>query len=217
MKGNVLRTNSCTFAAVCASARNVEGTDKVEHILLEGVGSGSLSDTGVGVIEYAVFTGAGRTYISACVAADALGKLASPEVVALVGSHCFQLFNKLKACAVGIYFAVVSDHLIENNVLLALAGLALVAESFGLGHCLVAVKSVDSNGLAVALHACDTLDTLGLNGISVNLACALNADDINVVTEDPVLFKELIEAVCIAGLEEYQELALLAGFLYQVL
>ena len=101
-------------------------------------------------------------------------------------------------------------------MLLALAGLALVSESFGLGHSLVAVKSVDSNGLAVALHTCDTLNALGLNGVGVNLSCAGNSDDIYVFTDNSVLLEKLVEAVSIAGLEENKKLAFLAGFLDDV-
>ena len=182
-----------------------------------GIDLGTLSDARIGVIEYAVLAGTSGTYVTARIAADTLGKLSSPELVSFVSRHHFKLFNKLKTSAVIVYLAVIADDLVKDNVLLALAGLALIAESLGLGHSLVAVESVDSNGLAVALHTCDSLDALGLYSVSVNLACAGNSDDIYVFTDNSVFLEKLVKAVCIAGLQEYKELALLAGFLDDVL
>ena len=109
MERNVFRTYSGAFAAVGASARYMERTDDVEHILFKAVVSGFLSDTGVRVIEYALFAGACGTYVAARIAADASGQLASPEFEAFVSGHVFELFNQVESAAVSDFFAVFAD------------------------------------------------------------------------------------------------------------
>ena len=88
------------FAAVGAASGNMECADDVEHIFLEGVCCRLLGNAGIGLSKTHLFAGAGGTYVAAGVAADALGKLASPELKAFVGCHCFKLCNGVKAVAV---------------------------------------------------------------------------------------------------------------------
>ena len=71
VKGNVLRTYSGAFAAVCTSSCYMVSTDDVEHILFECVCACLCIDVGIVVIEYAGLAGTSGTYVSTCVAADA--------------------------------------------------------------------------------------------------------------------------------------------------
>ena len=96
MKRDILGTYSCTFSAVRTSSCNVEGTDKVEHILFKGGDCSPLLYTRIRIVEYAVLTGTCGTYIAAGIAADALGKFISPEFKSFIRSHAFKLVNKLK-------------------------------------------------------------------------------------------------------------------------
>ena len=70
MKRYLLRADSRAFSAVGTASGNVEGSYDVEHILLKRVGSRLLGDTGGIVVEYALFAGAGGTYVPAGIAAD---------------------------------------------------------------------------------------------------------------------------------------------------
>ena len=86
---DTLGAYTAAFAAVGAAACHVEGADDVEHILLEGVDSRLLGHAGVGVVEYALLAGAGRTSVAARVAANAARELAAPEFKALLGAQFY--------------------------------------------------------------------------------------------------------------------------------
>ena len=58
---DVLGAYARAFSAVCAASGNVERADYVEHILLERIGCRLLRYPGCGIVEYAVFAGAGGT------------------------------------------------------------------------------------------------------------------------------------------------------------
>ena len=121
VKRNMLGTYSGAFAAVGTSSGNVERADDVEHIFLKAVVSCFLSNAGVGVIEYTLLAGAGRAYVAARIAADAAGKLASPELKSLICGHVFKLFYQVKSAAVSDLFAVFADYLIVYSKLFGFA------------------------------------------------------------------------------------------------
>ena len=75
MKGDTLRADTAALAAVCTSSGNMESTDDVEHFLLEGIHVCFLCAVKLGAVKYAFAAAAGRTCITAGVAADAFAKL----------------------------------------------------------------------------------------------------------------------------------------------
>ena len=76
MKRNSLRTYAAALAAVCTSSRHMEGTDDVEHLLLEGIYICLLGAVKLVAVKYTFTAAACRTGISAGIAANAFAKLA---------------------------------------------------------------------------------------------------------------------------------------------
>ena len=101
-------------------------------------------------------------------------------------------------------------------MLFALAVEAALGQRVSLGDGLFAVEGLHHEIVALGLDAQDAFDSLGLEGFAVGLALARHAHDIDVFADDAVLLDQLIEAVSIAGLEEDEDLALLAGFLDEI-
>ena len=61
MQRDMLRTDAGAFTAVGAPGDDVEGTDDMEHVLLERIGNGLVLKAGIVVVEHALFARAGHT------------------------------------------------------------------------------------------------------------------------------------------------------------
>jgi hypothetical protein len=119
MKRYILGTDTGTLPTVRTPSGYMECPDNMEHIFFEGIGRCLLCNAGIRIIEYALFTGTGRTYIPAGITADTLGKLFSPKCKPFVAAHGFQ-FLYLSETIRLLYFPLFSQKLIVCYMLLAL-------------------------------------------------------------------------------------------------
>lgn len=103
----------------------MEGTDDMEHVLLERIGNGLVLKAGIVVVEHALFARAGGTDVAAGVAADAARQFAAPEGVALLCRHGLEFFNLGKTAAVRIFLALRTEQLVEADEFLLLQVLHL--------------------------------------------------------------------------------------------
>ena len=214
---DALRTYSAALSTVGASARYVEGTDDVEHLLLEGVNVCLLCGVELGAVKYALTAGACGAYVSARVASDALGELSLEELELLGGSHCFDLLNLCESFLIaGV--AGLADELVVDLVLLALANVAALKHTVVVGAGLLSVDGIDSESVASVGHlsAADSdnaLDSGLLDLLDIELTLTANADYVRLVAVNSMLGEELVEAVAVAGLEANESLALELGCL----
>ena len=96
MQWNSLRAYAAAFSAVRTTSGYIERADDMEHLLLEGIGVCFLCGIKTVTVKYTLIAAAGRTYITACIAADAFGQLALPEREPLLRCHALQLTNFCK-------------------------------------------------------------------------------------------------------------------------
>ena len=169
-----------TLAAVRAAAGHVEGADDVELVLLEGIDVGLGGDAGIRVVKHALDARAGRADVAAGVAADALGKLAAPEGVALLGGLFLQFAHGGKAVALGHLAAgFVVDDFIGDGEVLALAELALHAQAVLALHALAAhAQHVDVLALD-AVFAQELVEAQGIAGLDQRQRLALHFGDLD--------------------------------------
>ena len=99
VKRDILRTDSRTFAAVRASSCYVKRADNMEQIFFEIIRIRFAGDAGLRIVKYALHAGAGGADISARVAADAAGKLVSPESEAFFCRQMLKIFDVGKAAS----------------------------------------------------------------------------------------------------------------------
>ena len=124
MKRNMLRTNSGTLTTVGATTTHVEGTDDVEHILLKFVCIALGGYPALIVVKHALFAGAGRTGITAGIAANTTGEFPSPKFLSLLTAHLLKLFNSHKTIDIGV-LTTLTNHLIKDHMALGMTGTAL--------------------------------------------------------------------------------------------
>jgi len=193
--------------------------DNVEELFLK-VSAGSLAlYTGVRVVEYTLFSGACRASIAASITADATGKLVLPECKTLVGAHCFKLLDLVETVRVK-NVAFVADELVISNVLFGLTVYAALCENVCTANSLrlVIVESVNEEIFALCLDRGDTLACDLANTVDISHTVTGDTDSIYLFAVKAVLADELVEAVCIARLQEDKDLTLdLAGTAEKVL
>ena len=165
----------------------MEGTDDMEHVLLERIGNGLVLKAGIVVVEHALFARAGGTDVAAGVAADAARQLAAPEGVALLCRHGLEFFNLGKTAAVRIFLALRTEQLVEADEFFALAGLALEQQRIGLLDRPLTVDRGNAQVFAVFRDCRDTGKSQFLDGFHVAHAVALYADGVDCLAQDAVL------------------------------
>ena len=216
VQGDILGADTGALATVGAAGGHMESPDDMIHILFEGSCGCLLRDAGVGIVEHALFAGAGGTSVTASVATDATGQFTTPEFEALLGAHSLQLGNHIKAVA-GLLFALLTDHLVKGNNLLALAYKATLQQAIVSVQGLVLIDGLNLQRVAVFLNSGNTVAAGSTNLLDVQHTVAGNTYNINIFTKNSVLLQQLLEGVAVAGLDESCDLAALAALSDQVL
>ena len=211
VQGDALRTYTTAFTTVGAAACHVESTDDVEHLLFKGIHIGFLSTVELGAVKDALAAAAGGTNVPARVAADTLGKLSLEESKFLLGAHCLDAADLVKAVNSGGFFAF-TDQLVVNCMLLAFAAEAAAQHAGSVRKLSVTVQRFHLNGIRVG-NGQNALNTGLLDLLDAQLALAAYTDDVGLFPVYTVFGYQLVEAVAVAGLQADQCLALkLAGF-----
>lgn len=152
------------------------------------------------------FTGTCGTYITTGIAADAPGQLTLPEGIALIRGHALDLLHLIESVAVQ-HFPVGAKQLVIGNMLPGLAIDAPIRQQLCPIQCYGAVIQGFHCNLVRILRM-NTEDALcaGAEFCHIQHAVAANAYRIDLFPVEAMLCQQLIEAIGITGLEEYQDL-----------
>ena len=145
----------------------MESADDVEHIFFERIGSSFLRYTGCRIVEYTLLTATCRTNVTASIAADAAGQFAAPERKTLIRCHSFQLLYHIEAAALRIFFAILAQHFIINNNLMALAYLTALQQAILLVQLNIAIHGIYGYRITISGNAQNTLCARSTNGIRI--------------------------------------------------
>jgi hypothetical protein len=217
MERNVLGASAGALAAVSATAGHVEGTDDVEHLLFKAVGGRPVLHTGARIVKHASLASASGTSIAASIATDTTGKLILPEGKALIGSHSLKTSYLVKAIRLE-NLTLLSKEAIIGYVLFALAACALLKEYVGRrNRNSLIVDGMYEKICALALNGSDSIGANSLDLTDIGHTLAGDTNGIYLFTVKAMLRQKLIEAIGVAGLQEYQDLSLgLTSLGYQI-
>ena len=149
MKRNALRTYTAALSTVGTSAGHVEGADDMEHLLLKGIHICLLRAVKLIAVKYALAAAAGRTDISAGIAADAFAKLTLEISKTLLRRHCL---DPLYLCETLLILRILrlADPLIIDLMLLALADMAAAKHGIRVCAGLFSIDAVSNFNVSAA-------------------------------------------------------------------
>ena len=183
----------------------MESTDDVEHFLLEGIHVCFLCAVKLGAVKYAFAAAAGRTCITAGVAADAFAKLLLEKREALFRAHFLDLLNFRETvcilCILGF-----ADDLIVDHVLFSLAYMAALQHCILVGYGLVTIDCRNMKLLTGICKLCsgntfDSLDSHFAKLLHIQLSFTANTNNIGLFTIHTMFLDQLVKAVGITRLQ----------------
>lgn len=207
MQRDLFGADPRAFAAVGTPSRHVEGTDNMEQLLLEAIRRRLLRHTRFRVIKHAFFTAARGTDVPAGVTADAAGKLRLPEGVPLILRHPFQRLHLFKAAAVaGRRSArrVLTEKLVINHRFFLTAQAALLQNAFPLDRAMFVRKRLNEETVVLPSDRQDPVSRRLCQKISIRHPVAGDRHRVDLLSCHPMLGKQLVQAVAVAGLQENQ-------------
>ena len=151
----------------------------MEHLFFESGGVRLLSRVKLGAVKYTFPAGAGRTYIPAGVAADALRKFSLEVSELFLRAHPFDPLYLLEAVCIQS-IGRVTDLLIEDHMFFALADVAAFQHCILVGYLYISVKGLHGQLLA-AIGISGTFyiqNAVGLNIFNLQLSLTAYTDDI---------------------------------------
>jgi hypothetical protein len=191
----------------------------VEHLFFKAVCGRLVLNARAGVIENTLLAGTSGASVAASIATDTLGKLVLPESKSLIGSH--SLYTRYLVEASGFdNVTVLAEKLVVCYALFALTVDAALSHNVcGTDNCgLIGIKGVDKDLVSVKVYRGDTLAGYSLYLGDISHSLAGNTDSIYLLAIEAMLGEKLVEAIGIAGLEEYKDLALkLRGLVNEIL
>ena len=156
-------------------------------------------------VKHTFSAAAGRTDVSAGIAADTFAQFFLEEFKSFLWRHCFDPFHFCKAVSIFCILGL-TDDLIIDHMLFALTYMASFQHCIFIGNSFAAINCFNFKVLAIISKLCsgdflDSLDSHFAKLFHIQLTFAAYTNNIGFFTVYPVLFNQLVKAVCVTRLQ----------------